>query len=170
MVIWITGLSASGKTTLSKAFEKKSRPAIPNLVLLDGDTIRLLYGNDLGYTEPDRVIQIRRVQTLARFLEQQSILVVVAALYARDDLLAENRKLFEEYLEVYLKADIEFLQTRETKHLYKKALNREIANVVGVDIPWHAPKHPDLTFDIRSGESPQRMADVIFGRLATSKR
>lgn len=162
MVIWITGLSASGKTTLSKAFEKKFRPTIPNLVLLDGDVIRQLYGNDLGHSEADRAIQIKRIQTIAYFLEQQSILVVVAALYAHDDLLKHNRKLFKQYFEVYLEADIELLKTREAKGLYKKALNKEIENVVGVDIPWNAPVNPDLTFNMSSGKAPEEMAKILF--------
>src|SRR4051812_30262662 len=106
MVIWIVGLSGSGKTTLATVFSKKLRVTIPNLVVLDGDVVRQLYGNDLGYEEADRAIQIKRIQNLALFLERQGILVIVAALYARDDLLQENRNMFQEYFEIYLKADL----------------------------------------------------------------
>ena len=162
MVIWITGLSASGKTTLCKAFEKKFRSTIPNMVLLDGDVIRQLYGNDLGYTETNRVVQIKRLQSIATFLEEQSILVIVAALYASKDLLNHNRRNFREYFEVYLKADIDLLKTREIKELYKQALEKKIVNVVGVDISWNEPVNPDLVFDVSAGLEPDKMAEILF--------
>ncbi|MEO8172458.1 MAG: adenylyl-sulfate kinase [Sediminibacterium sp.] len=165
MVIWITGLSASGKTTLSKAFEKKFKPSIPNMVLLDGDVIRQLYGNDLGYTEDQRVIQISRLQAIASFLERQSIVVVVAALYANNELLAYNRTHFKEYFEVYLKAEIEQLQTREIKELYKNALAGKIENVVGVDIPYQEPVNPDMLFKVADNLSPETMADMLYSKI-----
>jgi adenylylsulfate kinase-like enzyme len=165
MVIWITGLSASGKTTLSKAFEKKYKSEIPNMVLLDGDVIRQLYGNDLGYAEADRVIQIKRLHTLAAFLEEQSIVVLVAALYANEQLLQNNRNVFGEYFEVYLKADIDQLKTREIKDLYKQALDKKIVNVVGVDIPWNEPVNPDFTFNIADGLTPDQMAELLYNSV-----
>lgn len=167
MVIWLTGLSASGKTTLSKAFEKKYKRQIPNMVLLDGDVIRQLYGNDLGYTEADRAVQISRLQAVATFLEAQSILVIVAALYAKDELLQYNRSHFLQYFEVYLKADVDFLKGREIKELYKQALAGKINNVVGVDITWNEPRQPDLVFNVSEGRSPEEMADVIFSKIYT---
>ena len=165
MIIWITGLSGSGKTTLATAYSNKLRPTIPNLVLLDGDVIRQLYGDDLGYKETDRVLQIKRIQNLAVFLERQGILVIVAALYARDDLLQENRNIFEQYFEVYLEADLDLLKTRETKGLYKKAFNGEMQNVVGVDIPWNAPRNPDLVFSLSEGKAPEQMVEILFDAL-----
>lgn len=165
MVIWITGLSASGKTTLSKAFEKKYKSSIPNMVLLDGDVIRQLYGNDLGYTESDRAVQITRLHTLAAFLEQQSILVVVAALYSNESLLEKNRNVFQEYYEVYLKASIDQLQAREFKDLYKQALENKIVNVVGVDIPWNEPQNPNLIFNIAEGLTPEVMAEMLYNNI-----
>jgi adenylylsulfate kinase-like enzyme len=168
MVIWITGLSASGKTTLSKALEKKIRQNTSGIVLLDGDSVRQLYGDDLGYEEPDRFTQIKRIQNLAVFLEKQSLIVIVAALYAHPDLLEYNRKTFQEYFEIYLKGTIESLQKREFKDLYKKALNKEILNVVGVDIPWHEPVNADLLFELEDNYKPDEMAEVIFQKLQLS--
>lgn len=165
MVIWITGLSAAGKTTLSKAFERKYKEQIPNMVLLDGDVIRQLYGNDLGYEEKDRAIQIGRLHSIAAFLEQQSILVVVAALYANTELLEKNRNTFKDYFEVYLKADIDLLKTREIKELYKNALEKKINNVVGVDIPWHEPKKPDMVFEVSEGIKPDEMAEMLYRNI-----
>jgi len=165
MVIWITGLSASGKTTLSKAFEKKYKSKLSNMVLVDGDVIRDLFGNDLGFTERDRQIQIGRMQAIASFLEKQSILVIVAALYSNKELLERNRKLFDEYYEVYLKADIDLLQTREFKELYKNALAQKVKNVVGVDITWHEPVTSHLVFEVAKGMVPEEMAEIIYNNI-----
>ena len=168
MVIWITGLSASGKTTLSKAFEKKYKNLIPNMVLLDGDVIRQLYGNDLGYTEDQRVIQIQRLQAIAKFLEDQSIVVVVAALYANKYLLTYNRNTFKKYIEVYLKAEIDILITREIKDLYKNAIEGKVTNVVGVDIPWNEPFSSDIIFNVAEKESPEKMAEILYNKIVIS--
>jgi adenylylsulfate kinase-like enzyme len=162
MVIWITGLSASGKTTLSKAFEKKYKSHLSNMVLLDGDVIRDLFGNDLGFTEKDRQVQIGRMQAIASFLEKQSLIVIVAALYSNNEILTKNRLLFSTYYEIYLKANIEYLMNREYKGLYKNALLNKITNVVGVDIIWTEPSKPDIVFDITKGIDPETMAEKLF--------
>lgn len=162
MVIWITGLSASGKTTLSKAVEKKLKMFVPNMVLLDGDVVRQLFGDDLGYEESDRYTQISRIQKLAYFLENQSIMVVVAALYCHHDLLKHNRNTFKQYFEVYLHASIEVLKMREFKGLYQRAFAKEIHNVVGVDIPWNSPIEPDMVFELSENLSPELMADKLI--------
>ena len=162
MVIWITGLSGAGKTTLAKDLISALRSDISNIVLLDGDQIRELYGNDLSFHESDRIKQIQRIQKLALFLEKQGLLVIVSALYANDELLLENRATFDDYYEVYLSANVDFLVTREIKGLYKKALQNITKNVVGVDIPWHSPKNPDLTFNVADNISAKKMAEKII--------
>lgn len=165
MIVWITGLSASGKTTLARALIALIKPKLPNIALLDGDVVREIYGDALGYREADRVVQIRRIQRLAKFLEDQGIVVVVAALFARDDLLTENRRLFREYFEVHLKAEVAQLVSRETKRLYQRALAGEISDVVGVDIPWHAPRNPHLVFDVAEGAPPETLAKILESSL-----
>jgi cytidine diphosphoramidate kinase len=165
MVIWITGLSASGKTTLSKAFEKEYKSQFPNMVLLDGDVIRQLYGNDLGYVESDRKIQIQRIQSIAVFLEQQGIIVLVAALYANEEILKRNRELFKEYYEVYLKAEISSLQKREIKEIYKQALEKKMSNVVGIDIPYFEPVDPFILFHVEDRLTPDVMAKILHNKI-----
>ena len=88
MVIWVSGLSASGKTTLCNAMWRLLKSQAPELVLLDGDVIRAVFSNDLGYREEDRVVQITRIQNLAKLLSDQGLVVLVAALYANHSLLA----------------------------------------------------------------------------------
>lgn len=165
MVLWITGLSASGKTTVARAFLELSKNSGVQKVFLDGDYIRELFGGDLGYDEYSRIKHIQRVQRLAKFLNDQGIDVVVAALYNNREILAENRKLFDKYFEVYLKADIEFLKLRENKSLYTKSQNNEIRDVVGVDIKWQEPITPDLTIDTNILRQPSAWALEIYNAL-----
>ena len=91
--------------------------------------------------------------------------MVVAALYNNREILAENRKLFDKYFEVYLKADIEFLKLRENKSLYTKSQNNEIHDVVGVDIKWQEPMTPDLTIDTNILRPPSALALEIYNVL-----
>jgi adenylylsulfate kinase-like enzyme len=170
MVIWITGLSGSGKSTLCDALRPKLKALRPSLVTLDGDVVRAAFGDDLGFHEADRIRQIKRIQGIAKMLADQDITVLVAALYASPDLLAWNRANLRGYFEVYLAADVDFLLTRDTKKLYGRARSGEMPNVVGVDIPWHAPHNPDLCLDARLVTSPGLLADqVLRGVMAKAQ-
>lgn len=163
MVIWITGMSASGKTTLSKAISALVKELIPNHVLVDGDAVRELYGNDLDYSESSRVIQINRLRNLARFLSNQGQLVIVAALYSHPKLLSENREIFKSnYFEVYLKADMDLLKERDKKGLYSSASESAASNVVGIDIPWHPPENPDYLIQSSNKILPEVLAKELL--------
>lgn len=158
MVIWITGISGAGKTTLAKSLVRLLKPRLPELVLVDGDTIRDLFGAGLGFSEPERVVQIHRLQSLARMLHEQGIVCVVAVLYAHPDLLAWNRENFGDYLEVYIEAPLSLVQQRDAKGLYAAARTGKMANMVGIDIPWHAPRAADVVIDATAGEPPECLA------------
>jgi adenylylsulfate kinase-like enzyme len=147
MVIWLTGLSGAGKTALSDALIAAVKPRLPTLVRLDGDVIRAIFGAGLGYSEPERVVQIKRIQALAKELDHQGFVVLVAALYAHPELLAWNRANFSDYFEVYLNTSLDEVRRRDSKGLYGRAKAGEQHNVVGIDIPWHAPKNADLVLD-----------------------
>jgi len=164
MLIWITGLSGAGKTSLVNALYRLLKPHLPELVVLDGDVIRSAFGADLGYEEPDRQVQIRRLQNIAKVLSEQDLVVCVAALYAHPDLLKWNRENFREYFEVYLKVTFDTVCRRDAKTLYTKAARGEISDVVGIDIPWHAPASPDLVLEVDNPEPPE----VLARRVALS--
>lgn len=165
MVIWLTGLSGAGKTTIAEAMVGTLKPHIPELVLVDGDVIRELFGASLGYEEPARRDQIGRLQRLSGWLARQGQTVVVAALYAHPDLLAWNRDNLPGYFEVYVDAPMDLLRERDSKGLYAGADSGQTPNVVGVDIPWHVPQQPDMVIDAARVEPPSDVAMRIVRRI-----
>ena len=165
MVIWITGLSGSGKSTLCDALYSLLKPTLPQLVKLDGDEIRAAFGDDLGHAEADRQRQIRRIQGLSRVLARQGMVVMVAALYSHPDLLAWNRANLPGYFEIYVNAGLDLLASRDPKGLYAKARRGELPNVVGIDIPWYAPRTPDLTIDAATAPAPDMLAQQVLRSL-----
>ncbi len=165
MVIWITGLSGSGKTTLATALYEAMKPHLPTLVRVDGDEVRALFGNSLGFAESDRHLQIQRIQSLAAMLDGQDIPVIVAALYAHPDLLAWNLEHFSDYFEIYLEASLDLVRGRDPQGLYAKADSGEMPHVVGVDVPWHAPDNPHMTVTARDDLDVDAVARDIMGRL-----
>lgn len=165
MIIWITGISGAGKTTLCDALARLVKPRLPELVVIDGDVVREIFGGALGYSEPERVQQIRRIQHLARELDRQGLVVLVAALYARADLLAWNRQNFQDYFEVYLDATLGLVQKRDAKGLYRKAAAGEMPCVVGIDVPWNAPAHADLRIDADQAPNPESLAVTVAAKV-----
>lgn len=161
MVVWLTGLSGAGKTTIAEAIIRAAKPRLPELVLIDGDVIRELFGATLGFHEEARKEQISRIQRLALFLARQNISVIVAALYSHPDLLRWNRANLPGYFEIYVDTPLATVEERDTKGLYSKARLGEVQNVVGVDVPWHAPEHPDMVIH-SSGETPETIATKII--------
>jgi len=165
MVIWITGISGAGKTTISKNLYQQFKCIIPEIVTVDGDEVRNLFGKALGYSEKDRFIQIERVQRIAAFLDKQGMLVLVSALYSHPKLLSWNRKNFSEYFEIYLKTSIDLVSDRDPKGLYRKFFAGEMQDVVGLDIVWHAPKNPDLSITMDKSENLCDTSNTIISRI-----
>ena len=165
MVIWITGVSGAGKTTLSSSLQRLLKKFLPQLIIVDGDIVRQMFGGDLDYSEASRTKQIQRIQHLAKWLEEQSCIVIVAALYAHPNLLKWNRENFKSYFEVYIEAPMELLRKRDSKGLYRSSADRQVRNVVGIDIPWHAPQNPDLTIDAKLETNPDDLARRVIARI-----
>jgi adenylylsulfate kinase len=161
MVIWVTGLSGSGKTTVCRLMYDRLKPSMPELVLLDGDVVREAFGQDLGYTESDRLKQVTRVQRMARLLSEQRLVVIVAIVYAHPDLLAWNRQHISDYFEVLLDAPLALVERRDPKTLYSRARRGETRDVVGVDIPWRRPEAAHLVLDVAQEPPADSLADRI---------
>ena len=161
MIIWITGLSGSGKTTISQELFKKYKPKIKNLVCVDGDVIRNLYDNDLAYDEKSRIKQIIRIQKLCDYLNQQKLIVIVAALYNNVDLMTWNQKNFQNYFQIYLNAPVDLVKKRDPKKLYYKYEKGLQNNIVGIDIPWHNPINSDLTINMTEKTNKKEVLEII---------
>jgi len=140
MVIWIIGLSGSGKTTLGKALSKYLLSKKIASVHLDGDDLRSVWGEDIGYSIEDRRKNSKRQQKISKIFEDQGLVVVTSTIALFEDHRIENRKIFKDYFEIFLDIDIEILKQR--RELYKNG-----KNVVGVDIKYNKPITYDLKFE-----------------------
>jgi len=147
MVIWIIGLSGTGKTTLAGQVVERIRQMKGKVVLLDGDLIRNLFGNDVDHTVEGRRRNAERLSVLSKFLADQDIHVVAAVLSIFPEWRRWNRENIPDYTEVYIKASMQTLLRRDVKNLYARAVRGEIANVVGVDIPFPEPEDSDLVIE-----------------------
>ena len=147
MIIWITGLSGAGKTTLAKALFKDIRKKFPNTIWIDGDIIRNYTQNIKKYDQQSRVKQYKKMIRIAKFCYDQKINVIVSALYFNDFILNNNRKLFKNYFQIYLKANIKDLIRRDYKKVYSKNINKKKPSLVGVDIKWNEPRKSDLVIE-----------------------
>ena len=147
MVIWIIGLSGTGKTTLATQVVERIRKMNHKVVLLDGDLIRNLFENDVDHTIEGRRRNANRLSVITKFLADQDIHVVAAVLSIFPEWRRWNRENITNYSEVYLKASMQTLLRRDIKDLYAKALRGEINDVVGVDIPFPEPENPDLVIE-----------------------
>ncbi|MDD2892316.1 MAG: adenylyl-sulfate kinase [Halothiobacillaceae bacterium] len=145
MVVWIIGLSGAGKTTLANEVVAQVRQIRRNVVLLDGDVVREMFGNDLGHSMEDRRINAQRICQLGKFLENQGIDVVCAILSLFPENREWNRQNLKKYYEVFIDAPLVDLVQRDPKGLYGRYNKGEIRNVAGLDIEFPRPENADLT-------------------------
>ena len=145
MLIWIIGLSGSGKTTLANEVASIIRNTNKNVVILDGDDIREVFQNDLGYSIDDRKVNASRLCRLGKFLSEQGLIVITPILSIFPDSRKWNRKEVKNYFEVYIDTPKELLIARDTKGLYGAYIRGEKQNVVGMDIDFIPPEDPNLT-------------------------
>lgn len=162
MIVWFIGLSDSGKTTLAEGLYKRLKPAHSNLVLLDGDSMREMFGNDIDYSVEGRHKNAERISRLCRFLDMQNIHTIAAVLSIFPEWQAWNRKNFSSYFEIFLDIPLEELKARDTKGLYSEAEAGRIHNVVGIDIPFPRPANADLRIDLATQKAG---VDACIDRL-----
>ena len=148
--VWFTGLSGSGKSTLANELEKRLVAMGRHTMLLDGDNIRMGLNKNLGFTEADRVENIRRIAEVAKLMNDAGLIVLTAFIspYEKD---RENAReiIGDDFYEVYVSTPIEECERRDVKGLYKKARKGEIPNFTGITSPYEIPRSPDLIINTK---------------------
>ena len=173
MIVWLVGLSGAGKTTIARTLHKKWQAREPATVLVDGDEIREIFKHDQGtapFTVAGRRVNGERIAAMSAWLDSQNINAVVSILCIFPDILADNRKSFSGYFEVFVDAPLAMLEARDGKGLYAAARSGEMANVVGMEIPFPTPEQPDLVIH---NNGPALDADAvvedILGRIGVAQ-
>ncbi|MGJ3259882.1 MAG: adenylyl-sulfate kinase [Rhodospirillales bacterium] len=150
MIIWITGLSGAGKTTIGREIHRIWRETEPNTVLVDGDAVRSLVRFNSGvdaYTHQGRFEAASRYCDICEWLDKEGINVVCCTISFYQKLRQRNRDNLKDYFEVFVSVPMEILVERDIKNLYEPALRGEIKNVVGVDLELQEPEDPDILID-----------------------
>jgi bifunctional enzyme CysN/CysC len=148
-VLWFTGLSGAGKSTIANLVEKKLHAEGRQTYLLDGDNVRHGLNKDLGFTDEDRVENIRRVAEVARLMVDAGLIVLVSFIspFRAERRLARSLVEGGEFFEVFVDTPLAAAEARDAKGLYKKARRGELKNFTGIDSPYEAPEHPEIKLD-----------------------
>jgi len=148
-ILWFTGLSGSGKSTIANELEKILHQLTIRTFILDGDNIRHGLSKDLGFTDDDRKENIRRIGEVAKLFVESGTMTLTTFISPFREERNSVRQLMEknEYLEIYVKCSLDICEQRDIKGLYKKARNGEIKKFTGIDSPYEEPKNADITVD-----------------------
>ena len=157
-VIWFTGLSGSGKTTIAHKVEE----------ILDGDVVRENLSKGLGFSKEDRDTNIRRIAFVAHLLQRNGTFVITAAISPYRDIRDEARAMIKDFVEVYADAPLDVCEERDPKGLYKKARAGEIKGFTGIDDPYEAPENAEVVCDT-ANETVEQSAQKVIDKLVELK-
>ena len=169
LMVWFTGLSGSGKSTIAIALERELHRRGLLCRILDGDNIRSGINNNLGFSEEDRVENIRRIAEVGKLFVDTGIITLAAFISPNNALRQMAAEIIgkEDFIEVYVSTPIEVCEQRDVKGLYARARLGEIKDFTGVSAPFEAPEHPDLSLDtsvLTLEESVGKLIELILKR------
>ena len=163
--LWFTGLSGSGKSTITTHLVKELRKRGSKLEVLDGDVVSENLSKGLGFSKEDRDTNIRRIAFVANLLCRNEVPVITAAISPYRDIRDEARQMMgDRFVEAYVKASVEVCEERDVKGLYAKARSGEIKEFTGVSDPYEPPENPELVLETEQ-QSPEESAAQIIGYL-----
>jgi len=167
-VVWLTGLPASGKTTIARKLEERLKECGWDTEVLDGDELRKGLSEDLGFSREDRLRHGRRVAYLAKMLAKHGVAVIVSLVSPYKAMRNHARSLIEKFIEVYVKCSVETCMKRDPKGLYKKAVEGKIKNFTGISDPYEEPESPEVIVDTENMD-PERCVQKILEKLIKLK-
>jgi adenylylsulfate kinase len=144
VTIWFTGLSGAGKTTITRALERKLREQDYPVEILDGDVVRENLTKGLGFSKEDRDENIRRIGFVANLLTRHGVIVLVSAISPYREIREEVKQRIGDFVEVFVNAPLAVCEDRDVKGLYKRARNGEIKSFTGIDDPYEPPLNPEV--------------------------
>lgn len=167
-VLWFTGLSAAGKSTVANTVDHKLHARGIHTYILDGDNIRMGLNKNLGFSAEDRTENIRRIGEVAKLFADAGVIALTAFISPFKADRDQVRALFKngEFHEIYVNASLETCEKRDPKGLYKKARAGEMKNFTGIDSPYEAPENPELVLDANN-RSIDELADDVIAYLAS---
>ena len=163
-VVWFTGLSGAGKSTVSRLVAERLRAQGAKVELLDGDEVREHLSKGLGFSQADRDQNIRRIGFVCQLLSRNGVIAIAAAISPYRAVRDELRTRIPDFVEVYAECPLDVLVARDAKGLYRKALAGEIAQFTGVSDPYEPPAEPEVTIH-SAEETPHQSADRIWATL-----
>jgi bifunctional enzyme CysN/CysC len=165
-VLWFTGLSGAGKSTIANLVERRLHALGHHTIILDGDNVRHGLNRDLGFTEADRVENIRRVAEVSRLFVESGLIVLVSFIspYRAERMLARERVESDEFVEIFVDTPIDECRRRDPKGLYARADSGQLRNFTGVDAPYEAPEMPEI--HLRTvGTQPEDLAETVVSEI-----
>ena len=174
MMLWFTGLSGSGKSTVAIALERELHSRGLLCRILDGDNIRSGINNNLGFSAEDRVENIRRIAEVGRLFVDTGIITIAAFISPNNQLREMAAEIIgkDDFVEVFVSTPLEECEKRDVKGLYAKARRGEIKNFTGISAPFEAPEHPDITLDTSKlpvEESVKILLDYVLPKAVLKK-
>lgn len=170
IMLWFTGLSGSGKSTLAVALERELYNCGILCRILDGDNIRTGINNNLGFTEADRIENIRRIAEVAKLFVDCGVVTIAAFISPTEQIRQMASQIIgpNDFFEIYVSTPLEVCEQRDVKGLYKKARQGEIKNFTGISAPFEAPSHPAITIDTSAHtleESVNLLKKIIIPKI-----